>query len=182
MKEATSISWLLTSAAAWLFRWRCMDSWVPKLSESSGLAHEGSEVVSGDPQLSCRWKASQSGNSTPSHWSTARNVIHTHTRYTHTNISSIHFCPKTPNNPLGVCMNNVEYSFTHYKTNSHNIWRNWEIKHKQGKEVVKSIATDMTGTVWSHDITLLFAVFLYIEQISVESNNKTAQQMKSKRL
>ncbi len=46
---------------------------------------------------------------------------------------------------------------------SHNIWRNWERKHKQGKEVVKSIATDMTGTVWSHDITLLFAVFLYIE-------------------
>ncbi len=60
-------------------------------------------------------------------------------------------------------MNNVEHSFTHYKTNSHNIWRNWERKHKQGKEVVKSIATDMTGTVWSNDITLLFAVFLYIE-------------------
>lgn len=68
-------------------------------------------------------------------------------------------------------MNNVEHSFTHYKTNSHNMWRNWERKHKQGKEVVKSIATDMSGTVWSHDITLLFAVFLYIEQISVESNN-----------
>lgn len=45
---------------------------------------------------------------------------------------------------------------------------------------MKSIATDMTGTVWSPDITLLFAVFLYIEQINVESNNKTAQQMKAK--
>ncbi len=85
----------------WLLRWRCMDSWVPKLSESSGLAHRGSEVVSGDTQLSCRWKASQSGNSTPSHCPQLE-MLHTHTRYTQTNVSSVHFCLKTPNNPLRV--------------------------------------------------------------------------------
>lgn len=62
----------------------CMDSWVPKWSESSGLACEGSEVISGDPQLSRRWKASQSGNSTPSHCPQLE-TLYTHVTHKHIN-------------------------------------------------------------------------------------------------
>lgn len=88
------VSWLCNLTGPWrkppvfhdcsLVLLPCMDSWVPKWSESSGLACERSELVSGDPQLSRRWKASQSGNSTPSHCPQLE-TLYTHVTHKHTN-------------------------------------------------------------------------------------------------
>ncbi len=59
-------------------------------------------------------------------------------------------------------MNNFEHSFTHYKTLTQHM-KELGKKAQAGKGSCEKHCYWHDWNVWSHDITLLFAVFLYIE-------------------
>lgn len=137
MKEAASISRLLTSAAAvhgllgpqmvwilWVGMWKVRGrlGGPPTVPPMKGLT---------------KWQL----NTIP--LSTARNVIHT--RYTQAHKLAfllVHFCLKTHsvNNKEYIWIMNIHKGHIHRQT--HKTWKNWEMKPKQGKEVVKSIVQD----------------------------------------
>ncbi len=116
MKEATSFSLLLTSTAAVAVKVTLHGLLGPQVVWILWVGTQGVRGRLRGPPTVLPMKGLTKWQLNTIPLSTARNVIHTHTGYTQTNVSSVHFCLKTPNNPLGVDMNNVEHSFTHYKT------------------------------------------------------------------